>query len=148
LLLILLLYSRIAASVYRKAWWGWPDVYTCLTDAIEGTSVVKALSKEREELSKFVEKLRGVFISNATATAIEGKYFPFMDLLIITSGVAVLFIGGFGVVIRTLSHGALMTISAYMGLLYGPFFGLISLSHLLQQTKTSAERVLEILMRY
>ncbi|WP_449462174.1 ABC transporter ATP-binding protein [Tardisphaera miroshnichenkoae] len=145
LFLIFLFYAKVATGVYHKAWWRWADVDTYLTDAIEGTSVVKAFSREREEVGKFVEKLRGVFHSNMAATVTDLKFFPFMDLMVVASGIAVLYFGGVAVIRGTLSLGALVAITTYMGMLYGPLFSLVSLSDPLQQTKTSAERVLEIL---
>jgi len=144
LFLLFLLYSRVATSVYHRAWWKWADVDTYLTDAIEGTAVIKTFSQEEKEIRKFAEKLKGVFSANMATTVTDLKYFPLMDFSIVLSGIAVWFVGGMDILKGTLSLGALVALFTYMGMLYGPLFGLVSLADPLQQTKTSAERVLEI----
>jgi len=139
------LYRKRAHALYHRAWRKWADVDTLLVDTIPGVIVVKSFSQEEREINRLKERMEAVVQSNMDTVVLNLKFFPLLGFATSVGAVAIWFFGGSQVLAGTLSLGALVAFTMYMGQFYGPINSLTNLFQPMQQAVTSAERVMEIM---
>jgi ATP-binding cassette subfamily B protein len=118
---------------------------TAVQENITGVRTVKSFARENHELDKF-SAVSAEYRDNHIHTArIWARFFPVMELLAQSSVFILIFIGGLFVIGGRLDLGELITFSSLIWYIIGPMWGLGFLINQYTQSKTSGERILEIL---
>jgi ATP-binding cassette subfamily B protein len=140
------LFNRGIRPVYRRIWSRLASVNAIIGDTIPGIVVVKAFTREDEEVGKFRSGNRRVFAAAMAAAYRESLFYPFLGWLIGLGSAAVWAYGGYAVISgHTLSLANLVKFIGLMGAVYGPVQAMSTLSGQVMQAATAAERVFEIM---
>lgn len=139
------LFRRKSHKVYHRAWRRWADVSAFLWDTIPGIMVVHAFTREKFEISRFLERMKNLVKANLDITRLHLQFFPFLGLAISISTTIMWWIGGGKVLGGELSVGSLIAFISYMNMFYGPIQTISNIFEPLQQSLTSSDRILEVL---
>ena len=93
---------------------------TVMQESLAGVRVVKAFAREEHEIEKFDRKNREVRKLSLDAMRMSAWNQPLMVLVLNVVTVAVLWVGGLGVIGHRLSLGTLVAVTQYAGLLAAP----------------------------
>lgn len=123
------------------------NLTTAAQENITGVRTVKSFAREPYEVDKF-DKVSGEYRDNHVNTSkIWGTYFPIMELLANLSVVILIVVGGLFVINGKITVGNLITFSSLIWYIIGPMWGLGFHINGYTQSKTSGERILEVLNR-
>lgn len=118
---------------------------TAVQENITGVRTVKSFAREPHEVERF-SAVSGEYRNNHIHTAkIWGTYFPVMEFLASLSVVILMVVGGSFVIQAKLEIGELVAFSSLIWYIIGPMWGLGFHINAYTQSKTSGERVLEVL---
>jgi ATP-binding cassette subfamily B protein len=112
---------------------------------VSGALLVKLFGSPRSELREFDSYAASVRDSGIRLALVGRAYFTALSLIAGLGTVAVYFIGGRAVILRTLSLGSLVALAQYVSRLYSPLTDLASSRVNLLQALVSFERVFEVL---
>ncbi len=147
--LILVIYplaERKFRKLHHRVWVQNSQLTSKVSDNINGHRIIKAFSKEDEELSDFNKtstKLKNAEISSADA---ESTFYPILSAVVYFLGAAVLGVGGvLTVKSNELSVGELLTFVVYLQMLEGPIEFLSWVTNWWARCVDSAQRVFEIM---
>ena len=133
--------------IYHRIWRRVGDMKAILGDTIPGIKVVKAFTKENEEIKKFDNQLGEVFSEQMRATKARSLFRPAMVFSTSIGAIIIWSYGGLNVLEDTgrLSLGMLVAFVSYMWRFYNPVKALARLSGQFEKAITSAERIFNIL---
>ncbi len=147
--LILIIYpiaERKFRKLHHRVWVQNAQLTSKVSDNINGHRIIKAFSKEEEELSDFNKtslKLKNAEISSADA---ESTFYPVLSAVVYFLGAAVLGVGGvLTVKSNELSVGELLTFVVYLQMLERPIEFLSWVTNWWARCVDSAQRVFEIM---
>lgn len=110
-----------------------------------GVRVVKAYTQEEPEIASF-KSLNEEFIEkNMRMVKLQALFFPLLALLVGTSVVVVLYVGGLHIIKGTLSLGSFVAFSIYLGILTWPTIALGWVVSLYQRGSVSTDRINRIM---
>lgn len=138
-------FAKRMHKVYHRIWRRVSDMHSVLGDTIPGIRVVKAFTREDEEVEKFAEKNRDVLEENMKALRMTSVFYPSMGFLTALGLIAVWAYGGGRVMDGEITIGTLVLFIGYMGQFYGPIQALSRSTEQLQGAVTAAERLFEVL---
>src|SRR5690606_39145524 len=137
---------RSSDLVYHRIWRRISNMHAMLGDTIPGIRVVKAFTREEDEVERFIAKNREVFAENMRAVQVSSYFFPSMGFLMAVGTIVLWAYGGYQVIVnRTIQPGELMAFIGYTWMLYNPIQALTHSSEQLQGAVTAAERLFEIM---
>ncbi|MGM9652931.1 MAG: ABC transporter ATP-binding protein [Eubacteriales bacterium] len=116
-----------------------------LSDVLSGMRVVKAFSKEREEVGRFSRASRDVADAERKASRFSTLAFPSLDFLLYLSNIIILGVGGWLVIEGKMTYGMLMTFIAYMNMVYGPMFFFVDMTYMAADSMNAMNRLIEIM---
>ena len=146
---IAILMFRFLWTVFRrfhhKNWVYGAQLYSMVSDSVNGQRVIKAFAREDEETDRFADlggKESGInkVMLNTGFTA-----FPLVYLFMFFGQVAVMSVGGMMVLRNELTIGTLVTFIAFLSMLYGPLEFMSWVSNWWARCVDSAQRVFEII---
>jgi len=142
-----LVFANKIHKIFHRIWRRLGNMKAILGDTIPGIKIVKAFTKENEEISKFDDSLNEVFKEQMKATKARSLFRPAMSVSTAIGAVLIWGYGGYNVLTGTerLTLGVLVAFIAYMWRFYNPVLALARLSGQYEQAITSAERVFNIL---
>lgn len=120
-------------------------INTTAQENIAGVRLVKAFSREKHEILKFLELNNSNYKLNMELSTIVGNYFPPMELLTNVCLVLVIVIGGILVIKGNISIGTLVAFTGYIWMLIWPMRMLGWLTNLLSQNSASCKKIFKIL---
>lgn len=138
-------FAKRMHSVYHRIWRRVSDMHSVLGDTIPGIRVVKAFTREDEEVEKFAQHNQAVLTENMKAVRVISIFYPAMGLVTALGLIMVWGYGGSQVMSGRLTTGVLVAFIGYMGQFYGPIQALSRSTEQLQGAITAAERLFEIL---
>ena len=121
------------------------DLMSTVQQNLVGIRVVKAFTRENEEITKFQEANTNYFNAVVETAKIRAKYLPTLALFIGMSALTVFWYGGILVINGALTLGTLVAFYSYILLLVFPFRFLGFFSVFFQNAMASADRIKEIL---
>ena len=140
------IFNRGIRPVYRRIWTRLASINAIIGDTIPGIVVVKAFTREGEEVGKFRQGNRRVFSAVMAAARREATFYPFLGWLVGLGGAAIWGYGGYMAVTGgPLSPSNLLRFVGLIGAVYGPVQAMSTLSGQVMQAATAAERVFEIM---
>jgi len=121
------------------------DISGRLNDAISGIKIIKSFTRERSEARRFVHDVRELVSHNMRAGRARTLLSVISTLLTSLSGLAVLYVGAREILFHgRMSYGELIQFSAYLGRLYGPIIGLVTINDQIQTVMAAIERIFEL----
>ncbi|MCL2059226.1 MAG: ABC transporter ATP-binding protein/permease [Oscillospiraceae bacterium] len=130
---------------HHKNWVYGSQLYSMVSDSVNGQRVIKAFAREDEEADRFADlggKEAGInkVMMNTGYTA-----FPLVYLFMFFGQIAVMSVGGMMVLDGELTIGTLITFIAFLSMLYGPLEFMSWVSNWWARCVDSAQRVFEII---
>ncbi len=122
-------------------------INTTAQENIAGVRLVKAFSREKYEINKFLKMNRTFYDLNMKQGKIIGDYFPPIEFLTNISLVIMIVFGGFLVMKEEITIGVLVAFSGYIWNLIWPMRMLGELVDILSRNSASAKKIFEIMDR-
>lgn len=146
---ILVLYpivNRKFRKLHHKVWVQNSRLTSKVSDNINGHRIIKAFSKESDELTEFDKISSGLQKAEITSANTEGTVFPILSIIIYLISAVVLGIGGvMAVTTDELTIGELLTFVVYLQMLQAPIEFLSWVTTWWARCVDSAQRVFEIM---
>lgn len=112
---------------------------------ITGVRTVKSFAREPFELKKFEKENVEYRDNHLQLAGVWAKYFPMIEFIANLSVAALLLVGGWRVIDKSLSLGDLVALTGMLGLIVAPLWNLGFQINNFTQSKASGERLLELL---
>lgn len=123
------------------------EINTTAQEDIAGIRLVKAFSREKYEISKFLKLNKSYYDLNMDQAKVIGDYFPKIEFLTNISLVLMIVFGGYLVMNGEMSIGVLVAFSGYIWNLIWPMRMLGELTDLISRNLTSAKKIFAIIER-
>lgn len=121
------------------------EINTIAQEDIAGIKLVKAFSREKYEINKFLKMNKVYYDLNMEQAKIIGDYFPPIEFLTNIVLVIMIVLGGFLVMDGEVSIGILVAFNGYIWNLIWPMRMLGELTDLLSRTVSSANKIFAIM---
>lgn len=121
------------------------ELNAILGDTLPGIKVVKAFSREEDEVDRFVAKQSELYQATMSAVALSNKVYPSIGFTMALGSALIWLVGGYRVLTGSITIGTFVMFNGYSWRLFQPMQMISQLSGQLQQVATSAERIFEIL---
>lgn len=121
------------------------EINTIAQEDIAGIKLVKAFSREKYEINKFLKMNKVYYDLNMEQAKIIGDYFPPIEFLTNIALVIMIVLGGFLVMDGEVSIGILVAFNGYIWNLMWPMRMLGELTDLLSRTVSSANKIFAIM---
>lgn len=121
------------------------EINTIAQEDIAGIKLVKAFSREKYEINKFLKMNKVYYDLNMEQAKIIGDYFPPIECLTNIALVIMIVLGGFLVMDGEVSIGILVAFNGYIWNLIWPMRMLGELTDLLSRTVSSANKIFAIM---
>jgi len=138
-------YSKVSHPILREVQQKMADVTTVAEENIVGVHVVKSFAREPEEQAKFERRSESVFDQSVLANRQRATYVPLLSFVPLLAQAAVLLVGGWMVVERTLTFGEFFAFNLYVTMLIMPLRMLGMWIGQAQRATASGERIFEVL---
>ncbi|SFB14555.1 ABC transporter ATP-binding protein [Clostridium frigidicarnis] len=121
------------------------ELNTTAQENIAGVRLVKAFSREKHEILKFLDMNKHNYNLNMNQSKILSKYFPPIEFLTNISIVIMIALGGYLVIKGEITIGVLVAFNGYIWNVIWPVRMLGWLTNLLAQNKASYKKIMKIL---
>ncbi len=145
--LVLRKFYRTSAKYHARNYSSSRGMNSLLSDVLSGVRVVKAFSKEDEEIERFHKSSLRVAQNNRKLAIFNNYSYPLAGIILYLGNIIALGVGGWMVIkgYRGFTYGDLLTFTAYINMIYSPmgFF-----SHMIDWTASASnalQRLFEIL---
>lgn len=115
-----------------------------LSDSLTGIRVVKAFSKEKQEMVRFVKDNHRAAYGNKRLAVFKNVTFPAVHILMYISNIVAFGVGGFMVMNGQMTYGSLITFTAYIGMLYDPIRFFMHFADWFAECSNALQRLFEI----
>lgn len=132
-------------EIYSKISDQTAEINTIAQEDISGIKLVKAFSREKYEINKFLKMNKVYYDLNMEQAKIIGDYFPPIEFLTNIALVIMIVLGGFLVMDGEVSIGILVAFNGYIWNLIWPMRMLGELTDLLSRTVSSANKIFAIM---
>lgn len=132
-------------EIYSKISDQTAEINTIAQEDIAGIKLVKAFSREKYEINKFLKMNKVYYDLNMEQAKIIGDYFPPIEFLTNIALVIMIVLGGFLVMDGEVSIGILVAFNGYIWNLIWPMRMLGELTDLLSRTVSSANKIFAIM---
>ena len=117
-----------------------------LSDELSGMRVVKAFSKEKEEIERFDARSARLAQADIRRGVFNTFFSPLSGFILYTLGILVaLGVGGWFVIQGRLDYADLMMFTTYMNMIYSPLFFFSEMSEMTADCSNSLQRLFEIM---
>jgi ATP-binding cassette subfamily B multidrug efflux pump len=121
------------------------DISSRVQENLSGVRMIRAFVQEKAELRRFAELNREYIGQNLKLVLIQGVFQPLLEILIGTTFLVVLWVGGRQVLLGRISIGSFAMFNTYMGMLVWPMIALGWVVNLMQRGSASLSRINQIL---
>jgi len=144
--LMLRVFNRKVAPIYKAARERAGDVSTRLQENLAGVIVIKIFGREREEAQRFRETTEAYYDQQIRAINARSVFFPFSRAVGFLSNVFMIGVGGYSILSGgSFTLGKLLAFRAYWWRLFGPIQMLARVNDMVQRAVAAARRVFEVL---
>lgn len=116
-----------------------------LTDVLGGVRVVKAFARENEEKKRFETRNVRLAESDKSVSINSTVLFSLVTFLFTVSSSAIMCVGGWQVINGELTYGALITFTAYAGMLYSPLTFFVNMANTASGAMNAMQRLMEVM---
>lgn len=140
------LFDRAFRKLHHRVWVQNSRLTSKASDNINGHRIIKAFSKEEDELNTFNTISEKVKSAEITASNAEGTVFPILSILVYVLGAFVIGYGGvLCITTKEITVGELLTFVVYLQMLQSPIEFLSWVTNWWARCVDSAQRVFEIM---
>lgn len=143
-LVLLFFGDKFFRVLHHRSWSRNARLSSMVSDNINGQRIIKAFSKEDEELDHFDSVNDSLYEADLELNNTESTLFPIVTVLLSLLAALVLTLGGLMVSRGEMSVGTLLNFTVYLSMLVGPFDFLSWVSNWWARCVDSAQRVFEI----
>jgi ATP-binding cassette subfamily B multidrug efflux pump len=141
-----MLYSgRVIHARFEKIQEMFSDISSRVQENLSGVRMVRAFVQEKAEIRRFAELNREYIAQNLKLVRIQAIFEPTMEVLIGSTFLVVLWMGGRDVLHHRISIGSFVMFNTYMGMLVWPMIALGWVVNLMQRGSASLGRINQIL---
>jgi len=141
-----MLYSgRVIHARFEKIQEMFSDISSRVQENLSGVRMVRAFVQEKAEIHRFAELNREYIAQNLKLVRIQAIFEPTMEVLIGSTFLLVLWMGGRDVLHHRISLGSFVMFNTYMGMLVWPMIALGWVVNLMQRGSASLGRINQIL---
>lgn len=137
--------GKLLHQRFEKVQATFSDLTERVRESISGIRVVKAYVQEPHELERLSGVGREYITRNVELVRVWGAFFPFITLLSSMSVVIVVFFGGRGVMLGSITTGDLVAFTSYLGILTWPMMAMGWVVNIMQRGAASMDRINRIL---
>ncbi|MBR4960104.1 MAG: ATP-binding cassette domain-containing protein, partial [Clostridia bacterium] len=141
---IRLLFDKMG-KLHAKRWAKSRGMNAILSDVLSGMRVVKAFSKEKDEIVRFRKSSKSVAEAEQNTSIFATLAFPGVHLLFSVSNLIVLGAGGWMVIQGNMSYGMLLTFISYMNMIYSPMFSFVDMVSWFTDSLNAMSRLIEVM---
>jgi len=116
-----------------------------LSDVLSGVRVVKAFSRENDEIERFDRKSENLANTDKKIGIFAGTAYPGVTFLFTLSSVLVLGVGGWLVITDDMTYGTLMTFMAYSAMLISPLMFFVNITQSITNCFNATYRLMEVM---
>lgn len=116
-----------------------------LSDVLSGVRVVKAFSKEKEEVKRFGRQSENLAEAEITASNFSSVAFPPINFLLYVSLMVIWAIGGWMVIDGKMTYGTLTTFISYVGMMQGTVYTAIDMMETFPIAMNAMSRLIEVM---
>ncbi len=116
-----------------------------LSDVLYGVRVVKAFSRENEEIKRFNKRSEALADTDKAVAIFAGTAYPGVTFLFTLSSVLVLGVGGWLVIKGDMTYGTLMTFTAYSAMLISPLMFFVNITQSITNCFNATYRLMEVM---
>ncbi len=116
-----------------------------LSDVLSGVRVVKAFSKEKDEIKRFGEKSLRLAHDERNFSNYNSWIFPVVEMIPYVGNIMVWGVGGWMCVRGDITYGTLLTFVTYMNMVYGPMYFFVDMVNWGADCLNAVHRLLEIM---
>jgi ATP-binding cassette, subfamily B, multidrug efflux pump len=138
-------FGRAIHSRFERIQAMFSDISSRVQENLFAVRMVRAFAQERAELKRFEQLNRQYIAQNLRLVRIQGVFEPLLELLIGTTFLVVLWVGGQQVLLGRLSIGSFVMFNTYMGTLVWPMIALGWVVNLMQRGSASLKRINQVL---
>jgi len=145
LIIITKIFSKKMHAQYRRVQAVFSDMTEIARERFSGIRIIKIFKRETHEITMFHKVSEEYVKENMMLVRYTGMLFPMMIFLTNSSIAAVIYFGGSGVIIQTITPGDFVAFISYLGLLTWPMMAIGWVINLIQRGRASLERINTIL---
>lgn len=138
-------FRKKMTRVWSRFWHSSSRLSGALNGVLQGTRVVKAFHGESREIKRFDRRVSDLANLGYQAEGNWATFFPMITFTMATSGFAIWFVGGRGVLDHKMTIGELTAFMAYVAMLQQPLMMLQRIVDWTSRSLTAAERVFEVI---
>lgn len=116
-----------------------------LSDVLTGVRVVKAFSKEKDEISRFNRRSEDLAVAERNTSVFGQTAFPLAEFTLYIANIIVWGVGGWMVICGDMTYGMLVTFIAYMGMIQSPMFFFVDMMNMTADAFNSMQRLIEVM---
>ncbi|MCL2518163.1 MAG: ABC transporter ATP-binding protein/permease [Oscillospiraceae bacterium] len=116
-----------------------------LSDVLGGVRVVKAFSKEKDEIKRFNSRSERLATNDQNLGVYANTRFPAINLLMYFSNIVIWGVGGWMVIKGEFNYGMLMTFIVYINMIYSPMYFFVDMAYWLSDALNAMHRLIEIM---
>ncbi len=143
--LAVILFGRSIHTRFERIQEMFSDISSRVQENLSGVRMIRAFVQERAEMRRFAELNRQYIGQNLKLVLIQGVFQPLLEVLIGTTFLVVLWVGGRQVLLGRISIGSFVMFNTYMGMLVWPMIALGWVVNLMQRGSASLKRINQIL---
>ena len=113
---------RVSQKLHARQYSGSRRMNSRLSDVLSGIRVVKAFSKENEEIDRFSVSNARAANANKSLAVFNNYAYPGTGIILYLGNIIALGFGGYLVIKGKFSYGELLTFTAYVNMIYSPMF--------------------------
>ena len=132
-------------KLHAKRWTKSRGMNAILSDVLSGMRVVKAFSKEKDEIRRFRKSSQSVAEAEQNTSIFATLAFPGVNLLFSISNLIVLGAGGWMVIQGDMSYGMLLTFISYMNMIYSPMYSFVDMVSWFTDSLNAMSRLIEVM---
>lgn len=140
-----IVYRKRSRLKYHKAWRRSADITSLLADTIPSALLVKSYAREDAEVERLKSLTEELFEAQMRVVRTNLSWWPLLGLVLSLTTVLIWFMGGEHVLSGAMELGTLVAFVTYLSMFYQPIQNLTNVIPFMQQSFTSAERILEII---
>ncbi len=132
-------------KLHAKRWAKSRGMNAILSDVLSGMRVVKAFSKEKDEIKRFRKSSVSVAEAEQNTSIFATLAFPGVNLLFSISNLIVLGAGGWMVIQGDMTYGLLLLFISYMNMIYAPMYSFVDMVSWFTDSLNAMSRLIEVM---
>lgn len=137
---------RKEENLYGKRYTRRSAMTGLLSDLLTGIRVVKSFSREKTESKRFSKANQNLVGAERAITVYSSTVYPLINQLVYLGNVLVWAVGGWMIISgNNLTYGQLLTLVAYIGMIYDPMYRLVDMMQFASDSMNAMGRLVEIM---